>query len=207
MCHWNYSLSTLQLLTNTLNINISPKKVKTRIHVWHLELTSRKAKIESKDSSYQLHKIENPFPEFNRFLYMTVGESCNWYLRRSWSWQQWQENIKQEMIETWVAHQGATPIGYFELEKQTDGSTKIAYFGLIPQFIGQGLGKALLEDAIKVSWSTTQQRISLHTCTLDHPSALPNYINRGFKIFKEEDFEDMIPSKPLQPWEGADKAI
>ena len=194
-----------QSLTDTLNINVPPQKVKTRIHVWHLELTRRKERLEPKDSSYQLHKIEKPFPELNRFLYMTVGESCNWYLRRSWKWCQWQESITREMVETWVAYQGAMPIGYFELEKQTHGNTKIAYFGLIPQAIGQGLGKELLEDAIKVAWRTTQQRISLHTCTLDHPSALPNYLNRGFKIYKEEDFEDMIPSKPLQPWEGADK--
>ena len=160
--------------------------MKTRIHVWHLELTQRKERLESKGSSYQLHKIEKPFPELNRFLYMTVGESCNWYLRRSWKWRQWQESITREMVETWVAYQGAMPIGYFELEKQTHGNTKIAYFGLIPQAIGQGLGKELLEDAIKVAWSTTQQRISLHTCTLDHKNALKNYITRGMKIFKTE---------------------
>jgi len=30
------------------------------------------------------------------------------------------------------------------------------------------------------------KRVWLHTCTLDHPAALPNYQKAGFAIYKEE---------------------
>ena len=181
------------------------QKVKTSIHVWHLEMTNRPETSEPDTHPYQLLKVKHPLPELNRFLYATVGASCMWYMRLPWKWQQWHDYVARKSIETWVAYQGATPIGYFELEKQSRGSTEIAYFGLIPEFVGQGLGRQLLQDAINKAWETADNRIWLHTCTLDHDNALPNYLNRGFKVFKEEDFEDMIPAEPLQPWEGAAK--
>mgnify|MGYP006886186654 CR=1 FL=1 len=62
-----------------------------------------------------------------------------------------------------------------------------------------------MQDAINKAWDTADNRIWLHTCTLDHSHALTNYLSRGFKVFKEEEFEDMIPSEQLQPWEGAAK--
>lgn len=128
-------------------------------------------------------------------------------MRLRWSWQQWHDYLKNPNIVTWVAYQGATPVGYFELQKQVHGDTEIVYFGLLPEFVGKGLGKALLEDAISKAWELADKRIWLHTCSLDHPSALPNYLQRGFSLFKEEDFEDNIPSEPLQPWIGANKPL
>jgi GNAT superfamily N-acetyltransferase len=181
------------------------QKVKTSIHVWHLEMTSRPKTSEPDANFYQLLKVEQPLPELNRFLYATVGASCMWYMRLPWTWQQWHDHIAKESVETWVAYQDATPIGYFELDKQAHGSTEIAYFGLIPEFIGQGFGKQFVQDAINKAWDTADNRIWLHTCTLDHSNALTNYLSRGFKVFKEEEFEDMIPADPLQPWEGAAK--
>ena len=180
-------------------------KVRTSIHVWHLEMTSRPETTQADTDSYQLLKVKHPLPELNRFLYATVGAPWMWYMRLPWTWQQWQDYVARESIETWVAYQGATPIGYFELEKQPRGITEIAYFGLVPEFVGQGLGKQLLNDAVNKAWDTADNRIWLHTCTLDHPNALPNYLNRGFKVFKEEDIEEIIPAEPLQPWEGAAK--
>lgn len=78
--------------------------------------------------------------------------------------------------------------GYFELKKEADGSTEIAYFGLLPQFIGRGLGKHLLTRAIEQAWADDARRVWLHTCTDDDPAALPNYLKRGFKTFKTETY-------------------
>ena len=44
----------------------------------------------------------------------------------------------------------------------------------------------MLTDAIDRAWVFGTQRVWLHTCTLDHPAALGNYLARGFKVFKEE---------------------
>ena len=42
-----------------------------------------------------------------------------------------------------------TPAGYFELEAQERGNVEIAYFGLLPRFIGRGLGGALLTATVE----------------------------------------------------------
>ena len=72
-----------------------------------------------------------------------------------------------------------------------EGGVEIAYFGLLPEFIGRGLGGALLTSAIDEAWRTSSSvsRVWVHTCTLDHPGALGNYQARGMVIYKEETTE------------------
>ncbi len=175
------------------------------VHVWHLEMTEKPVPDDS-PRHYDLRETTTPLPELNRFLYASVGAEVLWYMRLNWTWREWHDWLTRETITTWIAFNGATPIGYFELEKQGGGiETEICYFGLLPEFIGKGFGKRLLTDAIDKAWETADKRIWLHTCTLDHPSALPNYLRRGFRIFREEDVTDTIPADPLQPWPGAGK--
>jgi len=49
--------------------------------------------------------------------------------------------------------------------------------------------------AIDRAWSYQPERLWLHTCTEDHPKALPNYLKAGFKIFKEE-IGDPLSARP-----------
>ena len=175
------------------------------VHVWHLEMGEPPVQNAVDKRPYELKLIKKKLPELNRFLYTAVGAPWMWYMRLKWSWQEWADFLNRDEIETWVAYQEATPVGYFEMEAQSGGQTEITYLGLIPEFVGQGFGKALVEDAIDKAWKLAEKRIWLHTCTLDHPAALPNYLARGFKIFKEEDIKEMIPSESLEPWPGAKK--
>ncbi|MGI9322349.1 MAG: GNAT family N-acetyltransferase [Pseudomonadales bacterium] len=177
---------------------------RTPVHVWHLEMTARPDKT-TKARNYTLQKTARPMPELNRFLYTAVGGPWLWYQRLGWQWHDWNAWLSRPSVETWVAYQDATPIGYFELERQTDASAEIAYFGLVPEFIGKGFGRQLLEDAIEKAWNLADKRIWLHTCSFDHPGALPNYLARGFSLFKEEDFQVDAPAERLQPWPNAAK--
>src|SRR5918995_1859877 len=81
------------------------------------------------------------------------------------------------------------PTGYFELRAHQDDSVEIAYFGLLPDFIGRGWGKYLLTRAVQSAWQQGPRRVWLHTCTLDHPAALPNYLKRGFRPVRQEVYE------------------
>jgi hypothetical protein len=47
----------------------------------------------------------------------------------------------------------------------------------------------LLSRAVETAWSAGPSRVWLHTCTLDHPSALPNYRKRGFRPVRTEQYE------------------
>ena len=85
------------------------------------------------------------------------------------------------------------PAGYFELEREEDGSVQVAYFGLLPEFVGRGLGKYLLTRAVEEAFDLGASRVWLHTCTLDHPGALPNYLARGFRKTREETYTAEVP--------------
>ena len=59
---------------------------------------------------------------------------------------------------------------------------------------GRGLGRHLLTEAVETAWCLGAKRVWLHTSTLDHPAALPNYLSRGFRPFMRERYfveEDM----------------
>ena len=79
--------------------------------------------------------------------------------------------------------------GYFELRRDDDDSIEIAYIGLLPAFVGRGLGRCLLSAAVERAWACGARRVWLHTCSFDHPAALPNYLARGFRVYKKESYE------------------
>jgi GNAT superfamily N-acetyltransferase len=139
-------------------------------------------------------------PELNRFLYTAVGGDWYWIDRLPWSYEQWQEAIAGVRHRTFVCYWQGTPAGYFELKKHEDGSVEILYFGLIPAFIGQGLGGWLLSRCIAQAWDWDAQRVWVHTCTLDHPSARANYEARGLVHYDTRTEAVNKPPMPPGPW-------
>jgi GNAT superfamily N-acetyltransferase len=171
----------------------------------YLEMTSRTELRPARLNAipFQLTQVEIPCPELNRFLYTAVGTHWWWYSRLSWDYARWLAYLDRPDLETWIAYVSGTPAGYFELERQRDDAVELVYFGLLPGFIGKGVGGALLTAAITRAWDMGAQRVWLHTCTLDHPQALANYLARGFRIFRVEEMTEELPDTPLQPWPGA----
>jgi GNAT superfamily N-acetyltransferase len=135
---------------------------------------------------FTLLRIEVPTPELNRFLYVAVGAGWAWRDRLPWDRARWLAYLDRAEVETWVMHVRGSPAGYFELERQGE-SVEVAYFGLLPAFIGLGLGGALLTAAIARGFDLGAARVWLHTCTLDHPQALANYVARGLRPYKTEE--------------------
>ena len=173
----------------------------------YLEMTGRsqlrpaRAKI-----AMTLVRVEIACPELNRFLYSAVGARWWWYTRLSWDYARWLAYLDRAELETWVAYVSGTPAGYFELEGQGEGNVEIAYFGLLPGFVGKGVGGELLTGAITRAWDMGAARVWVHTCDLDHPAALPNYQARGLRVFRVEQRGEELPDEPLEPWPGAYRA-
>jgi len=141
-------------------------------------------------------KRESCDPDLYRELYGGVGSDYHWRDRRSWTDDQLHAHLELPTIAIWVLREGSAPRGFFELARHEDGSIEIAYFGLMPMGIGQGLGRALLTAAVDVAWSLKPRpsRVWLHTCTLDHPAALANYLARGFQVTRTERYTvDLAP--------------
>ena len=79
------------------------------------------------------------------------------------------------------------PHGFFLMDWRRHGVASLAYFGLVPQAIGRGLGAFLLDTAIQTGWQRDGvQKMCVNTCTLDHPRALQRYQQHGFNPVGQE---------------------
>ncbi len=126
------------------------------------------------------------FP-LNRFLYQYIGGPWQWRDKLVWTDAQWQCYVDNPELRTWVGYVQGSIAGYFELNACANGDTEIAYFGLAPGFIGQGYGGYFLSQTLRQAWAIpTTRRVWVHTCTLDHASALANYQARGMTVYKTE---------------------
>jgi len=155
------------------------------ITVWYLHSESPGELIPSPDpGGIEVVEARVKQFQFNRFLYQLVGAAWQWTDKLEWSDEQWREYAEADNMRTWVAWVEGSPAGYFELQKQADGSVDICYFGLAAKFIGRGFGGYLLSETIRQAWSWDANRVTVNTCTLDHPSALANYQARGMRIYE-----------------------
>ena len=90
---------------------------------------------------------------FNRDLYFRVGEQWDWIDKRPWTDDQWKKYAEAQELRTFAGYYDGVLAGYYELRQDAEGGIEIAYFGLLPEFIGCGLGGALLTSAIEEAWS------------------------------------------------------
>jgi GNAT superfamily N-acetyltransferase len=127
-----------------------------------------------------LERLEHCPPGRYRQLYGDVGRAWSWFDRLRWSDAELAAHLDRDEVSVRVLNVDSVPAGYYELVRHPDQSVQIAYFGLMPHAIGRGLGKWLLGQAVADAWSGDPERVWLHTCTLDHPAALPNYLKAGF---------------------------
>lgn len=140
-----------------------------------------------------LQRIEGCPVSFFRYLYAEVGRAYHWRDRLSWSDQEVRSHLADPDVSLWLLSSRAAPAGYFELRRHHDDSVEVAYFGLLPEFLGRGWGGHLLTLAVRAAWDLGPERVWLHTCTLDHPAALPNYLKRGFRPVREESYTTHLP--------------
>ncbi len=134
-----------------------------------------------------LLRAESPPVAFYRYLYDTVGGPWLWYERRRLDDDTLAAIIHDPKIEIYVLYVGGVPAGYSELDLRSMPDIELAYFGLIPDFIGRGLGRYFLSWTIDQAWTLHHpRRLWVHTCSLDHPRALEAYQRAGFAPYRQE---------------------
>jgi GNAT superfamily N-acetyltransferase len=177
-----------------------------QVTTWFLQMTDpgRLGPAPEADPELAIRQAELPSPEFSRALYTSVGADWYWLDRFRWTWSRWKEWLDRPELETWVAYVRGTPAGFFELEQSGDG-VEIAAFGLLPAFIGRGLGPRVLDRAIRRAWERGPRRVWVHTCSLDGPAALRTYQRRGLEIYDERTEAVVLPDQPPEPWPGAER--
>lgn len=141
------------------------------------------------DPDVRIERVTSCPPSFWRYLYTEVGRRYYWIDRLPWTDEDIRRYLADEAIQLWLMTVSGAPAGYFELRRDDDGAVEIAYFGLLEEFVGRGLGGHMLSAAARCAWAFGATRVWLHTSTLDHPAALQNYLKRGFVIVRREQYE------------------
>jgi GNAT superfamily N-acetyltransferase len=138
-------------------------------------------------------RAEKPPTHFYRYLYDTIGDKYFWVDRRKISHEKLAEIIHAPTNFLYVLYTEGNPSGMAEMDLKPDGSANIAYFGLMPEVQGKHLSFFFLYHACMNAWSHPISRLTVNTCTLDSPRALPLYQRLGFSAYaREERFVELL---------------
>ncbi len=162
---------------------------KLEIAITYLEMTRRPPHphvVPPHGMKLALLRARRPTAAFYRFLYDTVGEPWLWYERRALGEAALGRIITDENVEIYVLYVDGVPAGFAELDRRKPPDIELTYFGLMPDFIGKGLGRYLLTWAIDTAWNYEPERLWVNTNSLDHPKALALYQRCGFRPFRQE---------------------
>lgn len=150
-----------------------------------------------------------PAVAFYRFLYNTVGEPWLWHERRAMTDADLHAAVADPRVELEVLYVDGSPAGYVEIDRRgaktgpktgangdaggRSNVVDLAYFGLLPEYIGRGLGVWLLREGIDRAWKGGAVKLTVNTCTFDHPSALGIYQSMGFKPVRHASYNIADP--------------
>jgi len=163
-----------------------PKRIPTV--VTFLEMKSRPAAIiPQPKGKVAILRAEHPAVHFYRYLYDTIGRDYYWVDRKKLSDAQLSAIIQDPLVELYVLYADGNPAGMAELDFRREEIGQLAYFGLLPEFVGRGLGFFFLHQADLLAWSKPITKLLVNTCTLDHPRALPMYQRAGYVAYAREE--------------------
>lgn len=171
----------------------SPRRIPTV--VTFLEMKSRPHAIPPPQpkGKVALLKAERPPVHFYRYLYDAVGRDYKWVDRKKLSDAELRELLADPRIEVYVLYVDGCPAGLAELDSRDANIAQLAYFGLIPDYIGRKLSYFFLYHSALNAWAKPISKLLVNTCTLDHPRALPLYQRLGFVPYSREDRYIEIP--------------
>jgi ribosomal protein S18 acetylase RimI-like enzyme len=117
-----------------------------------------------------------------RKLYDEVGTPWLWWLRRVMPDHLLARHLTSPAVTLHLLRLNGEVAGFFETDASLLSDINLNYFGLKPEFIGQGLGRQMLAAAIDSVFARqpAPRGMTLNTCSADHPRALPNYQAAGF---------------------------
>ena len=156
--------------------------------VSYLEMTEppHGAPLRPPRAGIEVRRAVRPTLGFYRYLYDAIGADWAWYERKRLAEAQLAAILHDPRVEVNVLWACGVPAGLAELDFRAPPDIELAYFGVLPEFIGLGLGGWLLDWAIHHAWRSHPRRFWVHTCDLDHPRALPLYQKAGFWLYDQQ---------------------
>lgn len=171
----------------SLNQGLENKRQPLETTVTFLEMTERPA--ERAPLPLNVHamliRAEKPPLHFYRYIYFQVGHKWEWESRLRWTDAKLRDKIHADTTEIYILTLDGAASGFFEVNRADPEVTDLAYFGMMEHASGRGLGRWFLSSAIHTCWDNDPQKITVNTCTLDHPAALPLYQKMGFQPVRQ----------------------
>lgn len=142
-------------------------------------------RIEVPQSELRMRRIEQPDVGAYREIFRLIGAPWLWFSRLVMPDEDLADIIRHPNVELFVVEDaGGRVVGMLELDFREQGECELAFLGLVPELSGHGHGRWLLAEAVRLAWREGITRVHVHTCTLDHPAALPAYRRAGFGPYK-----------------------
>ena len=135
-------------------------------------------------SEFAVRRAANPNLDWYRALYRRIGEPWLWFSRLRMSDDELRAILHDAAVDVFALSCGGEDHGLLEFDRRHVPDVEIAFFGVTLEMIGKGAGRALLAHGLLLAWQYNPQRVWLHTCTSDHPSALAFYRRFGFVPYK-----------------------
>ena len=155
--------------------------------VTHLEmLLLPRARAERSEASWVLRSVRYAQAEQYRNLFRRVGENWLWCSRLQMTDADLLAILDHPLNEVHVLTANGQGKGFAELNFRTEGECELSFFGLTPEMIGQGAGRWMMNRVLRLAWERPILRLSLQTCTYDHPVALEFYMRSGFVPYKRQ---------------------
>lgn len=132
----------------------------------------------------ELVRVAQPDIAENRDLFRRVGENWLWFSRLRKSDAEIAATLHDPAYEVYHLRQRSGVIGLLELDFRVAGEAEIGFFGLTPETVGTGAGRWMMMQTLAKAWRPGINRVWVHTCTGDHPGALPFYLRSGFRAFR-----------------------
>jgi GNAT superfamily N-acetyltransferase len=152
--------------------------------ITHLEMRARpKLRPEAPGEKYELRHASRPDLGWYRDLYRRIGENWLWFSRLSLSDGALKNLIHDPAVQVHALRHDGHDKGMLELDLRRFPDAEISFLGVTQGLIGTGAGRFLLNRALEICWARSPRRVTVHTCTFDHPHALPFYLRTGFSPY------------------------
>ena len=115
-----------------------------------------------------------------RALFEAIGRDIMWFSRLIIGDDRLAAIIGDERVECLALVKDGRDVGLLELDFRQAGECELSFFGVVPDAVGGGAGRFLMNEALRRAWSRPIARLWVHTCSFDHPNALPFYQRSGF---------------------------
>jgi GNAT superfamily N-acetyltransferase len=154
--------------------------------VTHLEMVKRPEFPPDPPGPWTLRRVVHPGLDWFRRLYLRVGEEWLWFSRVRMSDADLALKIQSPLVDIYALVDEGCDEGLLELDFRKARACEIGMFGVTAKLVGGRAGRWLMNRALELAWSREIERVWLHTCTFDHPAALPFYQRSGFRAFRRQ---------------------